>query len=51
MCPANTSDVVRQIEAYMLEAVEPDERYPVGVEYTGRAIWKRTDTLPRPAAE
>ena len=33
-------DVVQKIEAIMKKAVRPDDRYPVGSLYEGRAIWR-----------
>jgi len=35
-------DVVKKIEAIMKKAVTPNPRYPVGKEYTGGPIWKKS---------
>lgn len=34
-------DLVEQIETIMMDAVIPSPKYPIGVEYDGKAIWKR----------
>ncbi|SHF06343.1 hypothetical protein SAMN05443144_10592 [Fodinibius roseus] len=34
-------DIVRNIDEIMETAHEPDERYPIGEEYTGDPIWRK----------
>ena len=34
-------EIVKRIEGAMKNAVTPSPSYPIGVEYNGKAIWKR----------
>ena len=47
----NHPGIVRRMEEIMREAVTPSPRYPVGVKYNGKPLWKRGKVAPSPQTD